>query len=102
MKILFNIRYTSNWGQVVCVSGSSDFLSNWDVDQSIQLNYIGNDEWAIELEAEENGFLNTNIFFVKPVVFMYGRVAATDLFILQTSKILRFVIAGIISLILQG
>ncbi|MDP2236660.1 MAG: 4-alpha-glucanotransferase [Bacteroidales bacterium] len=56
MKILFNIRYKSSWGQVVCVAGSSDFLSNWDMDQSVQLNYIGNDEWAIEIDAEKNGF----------------------------------------------
>ncbi|PKP54123.1 MAG: 4-alpha-glucanotransferase [Bacteroidetes bacterium HGW-Bacteroidetes-1] len=53
MKILFNVLYKSNWGQVVYVVGSDELLGNWNPHTALEMNYMGNNEWSVEMEAHE-------------------------------------------------
>ena len=35
MKMIFNLHYKSNWGQIACVTGSEESLGKWDVDNAV-------------------------------------------------------------------
>ncbi len=54
MKMIFNLHYKSNWGQIACVTGSEESLGKWDVDNAVVMNYSGNNEWVAEIEIPEN------------------------------------------------
>jgi len=56
MKLLFNLQYKSNWGQIAYISGSDACLGSWDIDQIIAMNYIGNDEWSVEVDCPDATF----------------------------------------------
>lgn len=53
MKLNFSIEYKSQWGQIICVSGSDKLLGEWTPEQAIQLEYAGNNLWVTSIETEE-------------------------------------------------
>lgn len=71
MKVTFNIKCKSSWGQTVFVAGNVEQLGNWDADAALSMEYAGNDIWTagIVLSAENaceykyfireaNGYIN--------------------------------------------
>lgn len=56
MKIVFTIHYRSSWGQSLLVAGSGPSLGEWEPDQALSMDYIGNDEWSASLELDANSF----------------------------------------------
>ena len=57
MKIIFNIRYRTNWGESVYIVGDVDALGGGDYNKAIKLKLDGNDRWsaAIETPVKEGG-----------------------------------------------
>ena len=58
MKIIFNIRYRTNWGESVYLVGDIDALGNGDCTKAIKMNLRGNDRWSAEVTVPpvEGGF----------------------------------------------
>jgi 4-alpha-glucanotransferase len=52
MKLIFYLRYKSEWGQVICLTGSDPALGSWNADHSLQLEYAGHDLWRLEINTE--------------------------------------------------
>ena len=55
MKLSFNVSYRSAWGQQLYVVGSDDLLGNWEPEDGLVMNYLGNDQWSVEIDAVEAG-----------------------------------------------
>lgn len=45
MEIVFSIKYRADWGQRLCISGSSAELGNWDEALALELTATGEDRW---------------------------------------------------------
>ena len=56
MKIKFNIKYTTKWGESVWIYGSVPELGLWDKELAVPLGYVSETEWSkeIEIEASQN------------------------------------------------
>ncbi len=51
MKIIFNIRYRTNWGESVYIVGDVDALGGGDYNKAIKLKLDGNDRWSAAIET---------------------------------------------------
>ena len=52
MKLLFKIHYHTEWGQKLKLVGSTPELGEWDNDKALNLNYITDGHWELELEID--------------------------------------------------
>lgn len=46
MEIVFSITYRAEWGQSLCISGSSAELGNWNENLALNLTPMGDDKWV--------------------------------------------------------
>ena len=58
MTIHFYLRYHTNYGQALLLTGNTDFLGNNDAASAIELSYYNNDYWHLKIELPE-GFDDT-------------------------------------------
>ena len=54
MTIHFYLRYHTEFGQVLFISGNNDFLGNNDSEQAIELSYFNYDYWHLKMEFPQN------------------------------------------------
>ncbi len=54
MKISFNIRYRTNWGESVYLTGEIPALGSWDESRALKLNFDDNEGWDIDVELPAN------------------------------------------------
>lgn len=52
MKICFSIDYSTQWGQILYVCGSTPELGNWDKSHAIPMKYISESRWEVEIELK--------------------------------------------------
>lgn len=52
MKVCFSIDYSTQWGQILYVCGSTPELGNWDKLRAIPMKYISESRWEIELKIK--------------------------------------------------
>jgi len=50
MTIHFYLRYHTEFGQVLCISGNNDFLGNNDPANAVNLSYYDDDYWHVKIE----------------------------------------------------
>lgn len=50
MKLHFNIKYRTHWGQKVYVCGSLPELGNWDPNQAPEMNFANADDWSLTID----------------------------------------------------
>lgn len=56
MKAVFTIKYHTNWGQNLFLSGTNDVLGDWNPSDAVAMEYLGNDIWSATIELNENSF----------------------------------------------
>ena len=54
MTIHFYLRYHTEFGQDLFISGNNDFLGNNNPAQAIELNYFNDDFWHLKIELPQN------------------------------------------------
>jgi 4-alpha-glucanotransferase len=53
MKVKFNIHYSTQPGQSICISGSENALGKWDYKKAVYLNYHPHGNWSVELNLRK-------------------------------------------------
>ncbi|MDR1644619.1 MAG: 4-alpha-glucanotransferase [Tannerellaceae bacterium] len=51
MKILFHINFHTVWGQKLCITGSIPQLGTWKAGQNADMNYVGDGNWQLDIDA---------------------------------------------------
>ncbi|HSQ43343.1 MAG TPA: CBM20 domain-containing protein [Ginsengibacter sp.] len=54
MTIHFYLRYHTEFGQILCISGNNDFLGNNDPANAVNLSYYNDDYWHVKIEFPED------------------------------------------------
>ena len=54
MTIHFYLRYYSHFGQVLFISGNTDFLGNNEPSAAAKMSYLNNDYWHLEINLPED------------------------------------------------
>ena len=54
MTIHFYLRYHTQFGQVLFISGNEDFLGNNDTAKAVELSYYNDDYWHLKIELPQN------------------------------------------------
>ena len=50
MKATFHLKYDSHWGERLFLVGNVDALGRWDPEEALQMCYIDNGYWSVEVE----------------------------------------------------
>jgi len=51
VKLSFKLPYRVNFGQDICLVGSSDVLGNWDPRHGVGMQWSEGDVWQVDLEV---------------------------------------------------
>ncbi len=60
MKIQLHLNYQTQWGQRICVSGTTSVLGDRDVEKAHEMVCIASDRWFLEVDIEQEGLLEYN------------------------------------------
>ncbi len=53
MKVSFFINYHTQWGQQIAITGPGETFGEWNMQDALIMNHLGNGWWNIELELED-------------------------------------------------
>lgn len=53
MKIKFNIKYRTNWGESLYISGGIPALGDGDDQKAVQMHFLGGELWELEIELPD-------------------------------------------------
>lgn len=53
MKLSFNIKYRTNWGESVYLTGDIAALGSGDYAKAVKLNFNGIDDWSIDINLDD-------------------------------------------------
>ncbi|MDO5655801.1 MAG: 4-alpha-glucanotransferase [Flavobacteriaceae bacterium] len=63
MKIKFNVKFATAFGQNIYITGSCNELGNWNKENAIGLKYDGGSQWSVDLDINEKKF--DYLYFIK-------------------------------------
>lgn len=58
IKVVFQLKYHTTYGQNIFISGDCNLLGNNDVEKALPLHFLNDEYWQLEIELDKDDLLN--------------------------------------------